>query len=355
MVLMATLESRLVSRTGPAAEALTEDLGDGKLRCLACGHRCPVKVGRRGVCRVRFNENGALLVPRGYVAGLAVDPIEKKPFYHVLPGSDALSFGMLGCDLHWSYCQNWLTSQALRDEDAGSAIQDVTAEEIVGLAVARGAPVVTSTYNEPLITAEWAAEVFDLAKAEGLLTSFVSNGHATPEVLDFLEPRLDLMKVDLKTFDSARYRKLGGQLSKVLASIEGIHARGMWCEIVTLVVPDFNDSTEELEQIARFIAGVSPSIPWHVTAFHPDYKMRDRGWTPGETLVKAYDIGREEGLEFVYPGNAAGQVGERENTSCPSCGALLVERLGYRVGPVRVTADGRCPDCGAEVAGRWSR
>jgi pyruvate formate lyase activating enzyme len=352
---MATLESRLAARTGPAAAALTEDLGSGKLRCLACGHRCPIKVGRKGVCRVRYNENGTLMVPTGYVAGLAVDPIEKKPFYHVLPGSDAVSCGLLGGDLHCSYCQNWLTSQALRDDDAGSTIQDVTAEEIVQIAERRGAPIVTSTYNEPLITAEWAAEVFDVAKGRGLLTSFVSNGNATPEVLDFLAPRLDMMKVDLKTFDAGRYRELGGKLSKVLESIEGIRDRGIWTEIVTLVVPDFNDSTDELREVARFIAGVSPDIPWHVTAFHPDYKMTDRGWTPGRTLIRAYDIGREEGLRYVYPGNAAGQVGDRESTACGSCGAVLVKRLGYRIGDSRVAPDGRCPDCDASVPGIWSR
>ena len=222
---MATLESRLAARTGPGAPELTADLGKGKLRCLACGHRCAISEGRKGVCRVRWNEGGALRVPRGYVAGLAVDPIEKKPFYHVLPGTDALSFGMLGCDLKCSYCQNWLTSQVLRDEDAGSSVRDMTADEIVRTAVAHGAPVVTSTYNEPLITAEWAAEVFDLAKAAGLLTSFVSNGHATPEVLDFLGPRLDMMKVDLKSFSAASYRKLGGQLRNVLASIEESFAK----------------------------------------------------------------------------------------------------------------------------------
>jgi pyruvate formate lyase activating enzyme len=160
--------------------------------------------------------------------------------------------------------------------------------------------------------------------------------------------------VDLKSFRQERYRELGGILKHVLESIEGIHARGIWLEVVTLVVPGFNDSDEELRDIARFLAGISPSIPWHVTAFHPDYRMTDRGRTPVRSLLSAFEIGREEGLRFVYPGNAAGSVGDRENTSCPDCSAVLVNRTGYLVGPVRITPDGHCPDCGASIPGRWS-
>lgn len=352
---MRALEDRLKERTGPAAPELVRDEGNGRLRCLSCGHRCRIPEGKRGVCKIRSVEDGVLRVPRGYVAGIQVDPLEKKPFFHVLPGSDALSFGMLGCDLHCSYCQNWLTSQALRDEHADAPIRDVTAREIVEVALAHGAPVLTSTYNEPLVTSEWAAEVFDLGRAEGLLTSFVSNGNGTPEALDFLRPRLDLMKVDLKSFRQERYRELGGVLKHVLETIEGIFERGIWLEIVTLIVPGFNDSGEELRDIARFLAGVSTGIPWHVTAFHPDYRMRDRTATRAETLVRAYEIGREEGLSFVYPGNAPGCVGDRENTRCPGCGALLVERKGYRIEEVLVTAEGSCPDCGREIPGRWRR
>jgi pyruvate formate lyase activating enzyme len=343
----------LAVRTGPAAPGLVRDLGDRKIVCLACGHRCRILEGRRGICKVRANRDGVLRVPRGYVAGIQIDPIEKKPFFHVWPGRDALSFGMLGCDLHCGYCQNWLTSQALRDDAAGSPVTDVTAEELVSLAERRGAPVLTSTYNEPLITAEWAAEVFDLARERGLLTSFVSNGNGTPEALDFLAPRLDLMKIDLKSFRPARYRELGGVLERVLETIEGVAARGIWLEVVTLVVPGFNDSPEELKEIARFLARLSPDIPWHVTAFHPDYRMRDRGATPPSTLLTAADIGKEEGLRYVYPGNAPGRVGNRESTCCPGCGRLLVERVGYRVGRVDLTPEGRCPGCGETIPGRF--
>ena len=351
---VSTLEERLAARTAPAAPALTETLPGDRVRCLACGHRCRIPPGRRGICKIRRNDGGTLLVPRGYVAGVAVDPIEKKPFYHVLPGANALSFGMLGCDLHCAYCQNWLTSQALRDDAAGAPVQDVTAQELVDLAIAHGAPVITSTYNEPLITADWAAEVFDAAKRRGLITSFVSNGNGTPEVLDFLAPRLDLMKVDLKSFREEGYRQLGGTLDAVLETIAGAHARGIWVEVVTLVVPGFNDSEAELRDIARFLAGISADLPWHVTAFHPDYRMRDRGATTVRTLLAACDLGREAGLRHVYPGNAAGRVGDREDTRCPGCGAVLIRRSGYRIGPCRVTNDGTCPDCDAAIAGRWA-
>ena len=350
---MDSLESILKRSSRPAAPELTVDRGAGKLRCLACGHRCLVVPGKRGICKVRFNDAGTLMAPHGYTAGLAVDPIEKKPFYHVLPGRTALSFGMLGCDLHCPYCQNWLSSQTLRDDSAGSPMEPIRAEDIVRIALDRQAPVITSTYNEPLITADWAAEIFDLAKEQGLLTSFVSNGNATPEVLDFLEPRLDLMKVDLKSFRQERYRELGGVLRHVLDSIEGILARGIWLEVVTLVVPGFNDSDEELGQIAGFLAGLSRDVPWHVTAFHPDYKMKDRSPTPPRTLSRAIEIGNAAGLKYIYPGNIHGRLGDCENTLCPECDALLVGRTGYRVGPVRIGADGRCPDCGSEIAGRW--
>lgn len=332
---------------------LYERLPDRRVQCVACGHRCLISEGRDGVCRVRFNQDGILRVPHGYVAGgLALDPIEKKPFYHALPGCGALSFGMLGCDFHCAYCQNWITSQSLRDEGAVSRPVPVSAEQIVEQAVRAGARVVTSTYNEPLITSEWGAAVFKLAKARGLKTSYVSNGNATPEVLDYLAPWLDLYKVDLKGFDDAKYRKLGGMLETVLATIAGLVQRGTWVEVVTLVVPEWNDGAAELRSIARFLAGVSRDIPWHVTAFHPDYKMADRGWTPATALLAAADIGREEGLRFVYAGNIPGRTGTLENTYCPACQHLLVERRGFRVLANHLD-NGACPACHARIPGVW--
>jgi pyruvate formate lyase activating enzyme len=286
------------------------------------------------------------------VNALQCDPIEKKPFFHVMPGSKALSFGMLGCSFHCGYCQNWLSSQALRDERSSLTFQEIGAAGIVRLAVACGADAVVSTYNEPLITSEWAAPVFEAAHAAGLATGFVSNGNATPEAIAYLRPFLDLFKVDLKTMDDSRYRKLGGRLAPVLDSIAAIHGLGFWLEVVTLLVPGFNDSSRELAALARFLAGVSPDIPWHVTAFHPAYKMADVRSATANALIRAGAIGQEAGLHYVYAGNL-GNLGDFENTRCFCCDALLIERRGFHVLRNRVTAEGRCDSCGSKVPGVW--
>jgi pyruvate formate lyase activating enzyme len=333
---------------------LYERLDNGRVRCVACGHRCLIPPGREGICRVRFNEGGILRVPHGYVAGLHLDPVEKKPFYHALPGAKALSFGMLGCDYHCGFCQNWLTSQALRDPAALAPAEEVSAGEIVAAAKRGRARIVTSTYNEPLITSEWSAEVFHLARAEGLLCSYVSNGNATEEVLDYLGPLVSLYKVDLKGFRDRAYRDLGGTLERVLWTIRALHQRGIWVEVVTLVVPGLNDSEEELGDIARFLVSVSPDIPWHVTAFHPDYRMEDRAATTVRALLRAAEIGAAAGLRFVYAGNLPGAVRSWENTYCPGCRGVLVERLGFRVVRNRLGAGGRCPDCRTAVPGVWA-
>ncbi len=349
----ATPLARLLARHTREGE-LGESLEDGRVRCLACGHRCLIPPGREGICKVRYNEGGALQVPFGYVSGLQLDPVEKKPFFHALPGATALSFGMLGCDFHCAYCQNWVTSQALRDPEAGTSVREVDPEEVVRLARDRGARILTSTYNEPLITSEWAVAIFRLAHDEGLRCSYVSNGNATEEVLEFLRPWVSMYKVDLKGFRDRPYRDLGGTLDSVLWTIRALHEKDFWVEVVTLVVPGFNDSDEELTDIARFLASVSADIPWHVTAFHPDYRMGDRGSTPVQTLLRAAEIGTREGLHFVYAGNLPGLVQDLENTWCPGCRSLLVERVGFRVRQSRVGADGRCPECRHAIPGVWS-
>src|SRR5437867_3498486 len=241
---------------------LVERRPDGAVRCFACGHRCLVKPGRRGICKVRFNKDGALQVPAGYVAALQCDPTEKKPFFHALPGSDTLTFGMLGCDFHCGYCQNWLTSQALRDDAAGV-------------------------------------------------------------------------------------------LQHVLDAVRMVYERGFWIEVVTLVVPGFNDDTAQLRRAAEYLASVSPEIPWHVTAFHKDYKMTDPDDTSAETLVRACEIGAAAGLKFIYAGNLPGRVGRWENTYCPDCGDLLIERYGYVIERNKLAAHGRCPTCGRGIPGVW--
>jgi pyruvate formate lyase activating enzyme len=344
----------LARRTVPAAPELVRDLGGGHLRCLACGHRCPIPEGREGVCRVRFNQGGELRVPFGYVGALQCDPIEKKPFFHALPGSLALSFGMLGCDFRCSYCQNWFTSQSIRDPRAAGQPAGCTAEELADLAFRSGAPVIASTYNEPLITSEWAVAVFREAKSRGLYGAYVSNGNGTAEVLDYIRPWVDFYKVDLKSMNDRHYRReLGGVLQNVLDTIGNIHRLGIWIEVLTLVIPGFNDSDAELTDAAQFIASISADIPWHVTAFHPDYKMDATPPTPAATLLRACEIGSGAGLKFVYAGNLPGRVGSWENTRCPSCGATVVERHGFLVRANRLR-DGNCLECGAAVPGRWS-
>ena len=351
---MPALRDALAARTGPAAPALTAPLPGGRVRCLACGHRCSVRPGGAGICKVRFHDGAGLRVPRGYVGALQVDPIEKKPFFHAFPGRDALTFGMLGCDLHCGYCQNWITSQVLRDDEAVAPPIHVTPERLVEAALENGAPVIASSYNEPLITADWAVEVFRAAKAAGLTCGFISNGNGTPEVLEYLRPWVDLYKVDLKSFRDDAYRQLGGHLRNVLDTVRRLKALEYWVEIVTLLIPGWNDSDAETREIAEFLAGIDRSIPWHVTAFHPDYKMTDRGRTPAETLLRACDIGKEAGLRFVYPGNIPGAVGTRENTCCHLCGALLIARRGFLVTENRMRGDS-CPDCGGRIPGVWEK
>lgn len=346
-----TIQTVLDDATKPGDLVL--ELGKGVLICTACGHRCKLRPGQRGICKVRFNSDGVLKVPFNYAAGIQNDPIEKKPFFHVLPGSRVMSFGMLGCDFKCAYCQNWFTSQTLRDDASTENFTSITAKEICDMAERAGSRTVVSTYNEPLITSEWAVEVFKEARSRGLVTGFVSNGHATPEVIEYLKPWLDLFKIDLKCFDAKNYRRLGGNFEEVLETIRQVYQQGFWTEIVTLVVPDYNDSDSELSAIAEFIASVSTDIPWHVTSFHPDYKMADRGRTPAETLLRARQSGKEAGLKFIYSGNLPGQVGKAESTFCPQCGELLIERIGFKVISNRLKK-GACCQCGNSIPGRWN-
>jgi len=335
---------------------LYEKLEDNAVRCYACGHRCKIREGKRGICQVRFNEGGELRVPWGYVGALQSDPVEKKPFFHVLSGTNALTFGMLGCDFHCGYCQNWLTSQAMRDPDSdisANYIRKITPQEMVHLAHRTNASVVASSYNEPLITSEWAVEIFKEAKANGLMCAYVSNGNNTPEVMEYIRPYISAYKVDLKSMQDKNYRKLGGVLQNTLDGIKRAHDMGLWVEIVTLTIPGFNDSNEELWDAARFIAGVSKDIPWHVTAFHKDYKMTDPDNTDAKILLRAAEIGREAGLRYVYAGNLPGQVGDYEDTFCVECSHRLIRRSGYVIKEYHITGEGTCPKCNTKIPGLW--
>ncbi|MCX5786386.1 MAG: AmmeMemoRadiSam system radical SAM enzyme [Elusimicrobia bacterium] len=354
----------------------------GAVKCLACARACVISESSFGFCRVRFNRRGELFAPWGYASGIALDPVEKKPFFHVLPGAKALSFGMYGCNFRCAFCQN---SQTALPAEAGAESvypQKISPEAMIAGALENSAPLIVSTYNEPLITVEWARAVFSEAKKKGLRTAFVSNGYASKEALEFMRPCLDFYKADLKGFNAERYLGItGGELKKVLQGIELVYSMGFWLEVVTLVVPGFNDSPEELGAAASFIAGLSKNIPWHVTAFYPAHKMSDTNPTPPATVLRAREIGLKKGLKFVYAGNIAGS-GDAENTLCPACGKLLVERRGFSViinllggrGTCPALLDqssgagntgegikprspcqkgGACPACGAPVPGVW--
>ena len=358
------LQDVLSARTRPAAPEIVDPPSQVEtpsataakhaVRCHACGHQCRIPDGAVGVCKVRFNKGGTLHVPWGYVGGVQCDPVEKKPFFHLYPGALAYSFGMLGCDLHCSYCQNWVTSQALRDPHAGAPPHDTTPQSLVHDALRQGAKLVVSTYNEPLITVEWAVDIFREARAVGLATAFVSNGNGTPRVLEYLRPHIDAYKVDLKSFDDRHYRELGGRLQPILDTIKWLRGEGVWVEIVTLLVAGFNDSEAELTRLTEFVASVSSDIPWHVTAFHQDYRMTDPANTTPAMLVRAANIARRAGLRYVYAGNAPGHVGTLEHTHCASCGERVISRYGYFIQQYGLQADGSCPRCRASVPGIWN-
>lgn len=334
-----------------------EKLDEGAVRCFSCAHRCLIRPGKRGICKVRFNLDGELRVPWGYVAGAAADPIEKKPFNHFLPGSIAFTFGMLGCNFHCAFCQNWVSSQALRDPTAASLVNPVTrasADQLVSYATRSMAQVMASSYNEPLITSEWGVEIFKKARSKGMKTVMVSNGYATAEVLRYVRPYLDGYKIDLKSMNPVNYRDMGGVLNCVLDSIKLAVDLGLWVEIVTLVIPGFNDSQDELWQTSRFLASVSRDIPWHVTAFHPDYKMEDGTATPAAKLKEAAEIGQEAGLHYVYAGNIPGRVGTLENTYCPRCNNAIIVRREYSLESYKISASGTCTFCGEKIAGVWT-
>ena len=324
---------------------------NGAITCLACANRCSMLEKKSGICKARHNINGELMAPYGYVSAMNIDPIEKKPFYHVRPGSATMSFGMLGCNFHCVFCQNWHISQLIKEGRWEGEINELSPGDIIEITKGKNIDIIVSTYNEPLISPEWAGDIFELARKTGMLTGFVSNGHATREAIDFIAPKLDMMNIDLKTFSTEKYKKYcGGRLSAVLDTIKLLREKGIWVELVTLVIPGFNDSKEEIRDMADFISSVDRGIPWHFTAFHPDYKMLDRGRTPMKTLDMAFETGREAGLYFVYTGNRSGAHSDSENTICPGCKKTLIFRDGYDV--VKNEMSGaNCPECGAVIPG----
>jgi len=318
----------------------------GAVRCALCAHRCRIEPGRRGFCGVRENRDGALITRvYGKLIACHVDPIEKKPLYHFLPGTTSLSIATVGCNFRCSFCQNFDISQAPRRGDVPGTLADP--QELVATARREGCASISYTYSEPTVFMEFSLDVASRAKREGLLNVFVTNGYQTDEAVDAMAGLIDAANVDLKGWSDEFYRKwCHARLEPVKASIRRMHEKGIHVEVTTLIIPEHNDSPDALRGIARFLAEISPDIPWHVSRFHPDYEMTDVDPTPIETILGAVRIGREEGLRYVYPGNVPGS--RLEDTACPSCGTKVIERRGFAVLAKRLDGS-RCASCGAAL------
>lgn len=322
-------------------------LDEGLVRCALCAHRCTIKEGRLGICGVRQNLGGVLYT-LVYAEAIAVhvDPIEKKPIFNFLPGTRSFSIATVGCNFRCRFCQNADISQAPKEGFSLTA-QEFPPDEVVSAAQRYDCDSIAYTYTEPTIFFEYAYDSAKLASREDIKNIFVTNGYMTLEALEEISPYLDAANVDLKSFDDAFYRRVcGARLQPVLETIEAMHERGVWVEVTTLLIPELNDSEDEVRKIAEFIAGVDLDIPWHISRFSPRYKMRDKPSTPIDSIHRAAEIGREVGLRYVYVGNVPGDL--HENTLCPSCGAVVIGRIGYHT---TVSLDGnRCASCGREIA-----
>ncbi len=325
---------------------LFDRLADNKVKCNVCSHRCTIAEGKLGVCRTRQNKNGKLYsLIYNTVSSEAVDPIEKKPLYHFLPGTLSYSLGTIGCNFRCMHCQNWNISQATLEE---SYTMEITPEDAIKRALATGCKSIAWTYNEPAIWHEYTYDSAVLAKKAGLKTIYVTNGYITPEALRRIAPYLDAFRVDIKSFSDDFYRKIcGARLAPVLESTKLAKELGMHVETITLVIPTKNDSPEEITQIVRWVHdNLGADTPMHFTRFTPMYKMNDLYITPTATLEMAHDIAKKEGMKFVYTGNVPGH--KYENTYCPKCNALLIDRAGFRVSAIKIK-DGKCPECGEAV------
>jgi len=320
--------------------------------CRLCNHHCHIKAGKRGLCGVRENQGGILYsLVYGKLVSENIDPIEKKPLFHLLPGSRSYSISTVGCNFRCEHCQNYQISQYPHSY-ADIVGQDRTAEEVVSAAERSGCQSISYTYVEPTIFYEFAYDCAVLARQRSIRNVFVSNGYMGEEVTRHLAPVLDGINIDIKAFTDKFYRQVcKARLQPVLDNVRLMRELGVWVEITTLIIPGWNDSDGELREIADFIREVDPSMPWHVTAFHPTYKMIDRPPTPAATLRKAREIGLAAGLRFVYQGNIPGEGGE--STYCPSCNAPLIERFGFSIRKIKL-ADGGCSSCGEKITGVWS-
>lgn len=331
---------------------LYEKREKGKVLCRLCRHECLIPEGKRGICFVRENREGTLYslnYPR--IVASHVDPIEKKPLFHFFPGTRSFSIASAGCNFRCGHCQNYQIAQFPRDNRGQIPGRYTAPEEMVEAALDSGCKSISYTYTEPTIYFELALETARLAASRGLKNVFVSNGYMGEEALRTIAPVLDGINVDLKAFSETHYKKIcGAKLQPVLDNIRLIASLDIWMEITTLVIPGHNDSEDELKSIAGFIASVDKGIPWHVSRFHPAYKMLDIDITPVSTLMRAVDIGAEAGLDFVYTGNIPGNGGE--DTKCPSCGNAVIRRYGYTIEQSRLD-NGVCSGCGTKLPGVW--
>mgnify|MGYP001373160423 CR=1 FL=1 len=327
---------------------LYKKMGGDTVSCFLCSHHCRISNGKFGICNVRENRGGVLFTHAyGELIAQNIDPIEKKPLYHFLPGSKSFSIAAIGCNFQCGFCQNWQISQVKEAKASGLHSEKVKPEDVVKQARQSGSKSISYTYTEPTIFFEYAYEISQLAKQEGLLNVFVTNGYMTKEMIQMIHPYLDAANIDLKSFNDDTYRKIyKGKLAPVLKNIELMKKLNIWIEVTTLVVHGQNDSDKELRKIATFLAELDTSIPWHISRFYPQYKMEDLESTPMEILNRAYDIGKSAGLRYVYLGN----VDKGNNTYCYECGKLLIERFGYSIKTYRVK-EGRCPDCQTPIDG----
>ncbi len=337
-----------------SAELYHHDQETDVVICDLCRQACRIKPGKRGLCGVRLNDGGELKsLVYGRPVSLNPDPIEKKPLFHFLPGSRSMSLGTVGCNFKCDFCQNCDISQYMLSHSSPPPSRYVAPDEVVELAKRSGCQSISYTYNEPTVFLEYAEAIGLQAKAEGLGNCFVSNGFMTRDVIERISPWLDAINVDLKCFSDETYRRIiGGRLEGVLDSIRLLKELGVWVELTTLMVPEMNDSEGEISQIAEFIARVDPSIPWHVSRFHPQYKMLDRPPTGGPIVMRALEAGREAGLHHVYCGNLRDRDGE--STRCSSCGCTLIERSGFTLLSNNLTAEKKCPKCDTPVRGVWT-
>jgi pyruvate formate lyase activating enzyme len=334
---------------------LYRPLKKGYVQCTACEHFCAIEPEGMGKCGVRRNYDGALyLVVYGQAAALHVDPIEKKPLFHFLPTQPVLSLGTMGCNFTCQFCQNWGISQSGAQADPrGRNGQPAMPADIVARCRQDGIPMLAYTYNEPTVFLEYAHDTARLAHEQGIRNIFVSSGFESPAALAMIEPYLDAINIDLKAWSDTFYRQVcGTRLKPVLRNIEHIATRTkIWIEITTLLIPGLNDDERELRAMAAWLAGISPDLPWHLSAFHPDYQMLDRPPTPQNTLIRAWEIGKEAGLRYVYVGNVHDD--DRAATFCPACNTRLVSRNWYTVRQ-HWRAAGVCHGCGATMPGVWA-